>query len=250
MLSVLVPKLYEGIATQPTIPFHPTWRPLRSPLLWDVHQLGQVVVALASGCQCRLQTTSSGGGIVGWTEWRPHSISIRPGRGKVRTLQGGTNGPNAPQAGCSSRRVRSPRTVDGAGGELGGVSSPKPHPALWVLVIGGEMDLSWKDLALDGGQSSDFGYSSPSQGSLRMSLKTVLSAAMLLCASTALIGVDSVAAYPVPAGSNRVGTEVHSWDSSIVCRPCGRQAVLVHDLPSAKCLGSRPNLGSRYDAVQ
>ena len=36
------------------------------------------------------------------------------------------------------------------------------------------------------------------QGSLRMSLKTVLSAAMLLCASTALIGVDSAAAYPVP----------------------------------------------------
>ena len=31
-----------------------------------------------------------------------------------------------------------------------------------------------------------------------MSLKTVLSAAMLLCASTALIGVDSAAAYPVP----------------------------------------------------
>ena len=36
------------------------------------------------------------------------------------------------------------------------------------------------------------------KGSLRMSLKTVLSAAMLLCASTTLIGVDSAAAYPVP----------------------------------------------------
>ena len=36
------------------------------------------------------------------------------------------------------------------------------------------------------------------QGSLRMPLKTVLSAAMLLCASAAFFAVDSAAAYPVP----------------------------------------------------
>ena len=56
----------------------------------------------------------------------PKSISIRPGRGKVRTApRGAPMGPAHHRRARSSRRVfRSPRTVDGAGGgELGGVSS-------------------------------------------------------------------------------------------------------------------------------
>ena len=48
------------------------------------------------------------------------------------------------------------------------------------------------------GERAILGTVGPSQGSLRMPLKTVLSAAVLMCASTFLVGVDSAAAYPVP----------------------------------------------------
>ena len=61
------------------------------------------------------------------------------------------------------------------------------------------MDLSWKDLALDGGQSSDFGYSSPSQREPSNVIEDrTFRCHVVVYFLHALIGVDSAAAYPVP----------------------------------------------------
>ena len=100
------------------------------------------------------------------------------------------------------------------------------------------MDLSWKDLALDDGQSSDFGYSSPSQREPSNVIEDrTFRCHVVVCLLHALIGERSALAYPVP---KPVPT---AWElkctpfdgSPISLRDPLMTAVLVHDLRSAKC---------------
>ena len=89
------------------------------------------------------------------------------------------------------------------------------------------MDLSWKDLALDGGQSSDFGYSSLSQRELEVIEDRTFRCHVVVC-SGMLIG--RIGRRTGAQAGPHVGMEVHSWDSRLFATR-GRQAVLVHDLP-------------------